>query len=113
MFLAGMRKNNSSKAQSKPKPKPKSSAPSLVGGKPVAVAAGAENVATDAKSPVKRIGAAEFFRLTRAEIGRITWPTRKETTMTTVMVFVMVTILSLFFFLVDQILSYGIKVLLG
>jgi preprotein translocase subunit SecE len=43
----------------------------------------------------------------------ITWPTRKETTMTTVMVFVMVAILSLFFFLVDQILSYGIKVLLG
>jgi preprotein translocase subunit SecE len=56
---------------------------------------------------------AEFFRLTRSEIGRITWPTRKETTMTTVMVFVMVAILSLFFFLVDQILSYGIKVLLG
>jgi preprotein translocase subunit SecE len=108
-----MRKNNSSKAQSKPKPKGKISANPLAGAKPLAVAAGVNDAAGGDKSHTKKIGVAEFFRLTRSEIGRITWPTRKETTMTTVMVFVMVAILSLFFFLVDQILSYGIKVLLG
>ena len=108
-----MRKNNSSKAQSKPKPKAKISANPLAGAKALAVAAGDPDASGGDKSHAKKIGAAEFFRLTRAEIGCITWPSRKETTMTTVMVFVMVTILSLFFFLVDQILSYGIKVLLG
>ena len=104
-----MRKNNSSKTQPKAKPKPKpQGTPKLapVGG--ALEAAGASD-----KQTSKKIGAAEFLRLTRAEIGRITWPTRKETTMTTVMVFVMVAILSLFFFLVDQILSYAIKALLG
>ena len=65
------------------------------------------------KVSAKRIGAVEFFRVTKAELGRITWPTRKETTATTIMVFILVAILSIFFFLVDQILSYGIKVLLG
>ena len=108
-----MRKNNSSKAQSKPKPKGKISANPLAGPKALAVAAGGSDATGGDKNHTKKIGVAEFFRLTRAEIGRITWPSRKETTMTTVMVFVMVAILSLFFFLVDQILSYGIKVLLG
>ncbi len=111
--LAGMRKNNSSKAQSKPKPKVKPSGGAATVGKAISVTTGHDDATGADKHAPKRVGVADFFRLTRSEIGRITWPTRKETTMTTVMVFVMVTILSLFFFLVDQILSYGIKVLLG
>ncbi|MFM7622562.1 MAG: preprotein translocase subunit SecE [Alphaproteobacteria bacterium] len=107
-----MRKNNSPKAPSKPKPKAKMAGHTAITTKSPAATAGEDGAVAD-KSTHKKVGAAEFFRLTRAEIGRITWPSRKETTMTTVMVFVMVTILSLFFFLVDQILSYGIKVLLG
>ena len=40
----------------------------------------------------------------RAEGQKVTWPTRKETTVTTIMVFVMVFIASIFFLLADQVM---------
>jgi len=43
----------------------------------------------------------EFFRQVRQEVSRVTWPTRKETMITTAMVFVMVIVAAVFFFLVD------------
>ncbi len=43
----------------------------------------------------------------------MTWPTRKETGVTTAMVFVMVFIAALFFFVIDQILSNGVRLILG
>ncbi len=55
----------------------------------------------------------EFVRQVRQEVSKVTWPTRKETTVTTMMVFVMVFMLALFFFLVDQVLSWGVKLILG
>ncbi len=55
----------------------------------------------------------EFVRQVRQEVSKVTWPTRKETTVTTMMVFVMVFLLALFFFLVDQVLSWGVKLILG
>ena len=56
---------------------------------------------------------AEFIQQVRQEMSRVTWPTRKETTVTTAMVFVMVFIAAAFFFIVDQVLSYGVRVLFG
>jgi preprotein translocase subunit SecE len=56
---------------------------------------------------------AEFVQQVRQEAARVTWPTRKETTVTTAMVFVMVFIAAAFFFVVDQMLSYGVRVLFG
>ena len=56
---------------------------------------------------------AEFFRQVRQEVSRVTWPTRKETGVTTAMVFVMVFVAALFFFVVDQILSQGVRFILG
>jgi preprotein translocase subunit SecE len=55
----------------------------------------------------------EFFRQVRQEVSRVTWPTRKETGVTTAMVFVMVFIAAIFFFVVDQILSHGVRLILG
>ncbi len=55
----------------------------------------------------------EFFRQVRQEVSKVTWPTRRETTTSTIMVFVMVTFMALFFFLVDQVLSLGIRGILG
>ena len=55
----------------------------------------------------------EFLRQVRQEVGRVTWPTRKETTVTTIMVFAMVFVAALFFFLVDQILAQGVRLVLG
>ncbi len=56
---------------------------------------------------------AEFIQQVRQELTRVTWPTRKETMVTTAMVFVMVFIAAIFFFVVDQVLSYGVRVLFG
>jgi preprotein translocase subunit SecE len=60
-----------------------------------------------------KTNAAEFVQQVRQELTRVTWPTRKETTVTTAMVFVMVFIAAIFFFVVDQVLSYGVRVLFG
>ena len=43
----------------------------------------------------------------------MTWPTRKETSVTTAMVFVMVLVAAVFFFAVDQILSQGVRFFLS
>ena len=55
----------------------------------------------------------EFLRQARQEIGRVTWPTRKETTISTIMVLIMVIIMAIFFFLIDQVLSIGVRAILG
>ncbi|MCG8505826.1 MAG: preprotein translocase subunit SecE [Sphingomonadales bacterium] len=60
-----------------------------------------------------KTGPAEFVREVRQEVSKVTWPTRKETWLTGLMVFVMVALASVFFVLVDQVLSFGIKWILG
>ena len=57
--------------------------------------------------------ATEFVQQVRQELARVTWPTRKETMVTTAMVFVMVFIAAAFFFMVDQVLSYGVRLVFG
>ena len=60
-----------------------------------------------------KISPFQFFRQVRQETTKVTWPTRKETVISTVMVFIMVIIAALFFFAVDQLLSAGIKLVFG
>jgi preprotein translocase subunit SecE len=55
----------------------------------------------------------KFFKEVRQETSKVTWPTRKETIITTVMVFIMVLLLSIFFLGVDQLLSFLVKLVLG
>jgi preprotein translocase subunit SecE len=55
----------------------------------------------------------EFIQQVRSETAKVTWPTRKETGITTVMVFVMVIIAALFFLAADQILSWVVTLVLG
>ena len=55
----------------------------------------------------------EFIQQVRREASKVTWPTRKETAITTLMVFIMVFCAAIFFLLVDQILSFGVKLVLG
>jgi len=56
---------------------------------------------------------AEFAREVRREVAKVTWPTRKETLVTTAMVFVMVILAAIFFLVVDQIISFLVQTLLG
>jgi preprotein translocase subunit SecE len=60
-----------------------------------------------------RTSIAEFVQQVRQESNRITWPTRKETLVTTGMVFLMVFVAAIFFFVVDQTLSQGVRLLFG
>jgi len=60
-----------------------------------------------------KVSPGEFVRQVRQEVAKVTWPTRKETTVTTAMVFIMVFLAAVFFFLVDQILSWGVRIVLG
>src|ERR1700733_11980456 len=55
----------------------------------------------------------KFLQEVRAEGEKVTWPTRKETTITTIMVFVMVFVASLFFLAADQITRLGVVFLRG
>jgi preprotein translocase subunit SecE len=55
----------------------------------------------------------QFIQEVRQEGAKVTWPTRKETTISTVMVFVMVILASLFFFVVDWFMASGVKLIFG
>jgi len=55
----------------------------------------------------------KFLQEVRAEAAKVTWPTRKETTVTTMMVFVMVFIAAIFFLLADQAMRLAVSFLLG
>ena len=55
----------------------------------------------------------EFLRQVRQEVGRVTWPSRRETTVTTAMVFAMVIAAAIFFFLVDLGLGHLVRLVLG
>jgi preprotein translocase subunit SecE len=56
---------------------------------------------------------AQFIREVRQEASKVTWPTRKETGITTAMVFIMVVLAALFFFLVDTIVAKLVQLVLG
>ena len=55
----------------------------------------------------------KFVQEVRAETSKVTWPTRNETLVTTVMVFILVFLSSVFFFVADQILNWIVSFLLG
>jgi preprotein translocase subunit SecE len=54
-----------------------------------------------------------FLQQVRTEVSKVTWPTRKETVITTIMVLVMVVMAALFFLVADQVLSFLVTVVLG
>ena len=54
-----------------------------------------------------------FVQQVRDEVAKVTWPTRNETAITTAMVFVMATIAAIFFLIADQLMGWGIGLILG
>jgi len=55
----------------------------------------------------------QFVKQVRQEVAKVTWPSRKETSVSTMMVFIMVVIAALFFLLVDQVFASVVKLLFG
>ena len=60
-----------------------------------------------------KLNPGQYIREIRREISKVTWPSRKETTVSTGMVFLMVFLAAMFFFLVDQVISNVVKLILS
>jgi preprotein translocase subunit SecE len=61
----------------------------------------------------KRVSPFRFVQEVREETRKVTWPSRKETLITTAMVFVMVAIASIFFLIADQVIRVVVTFVLG
>lgn len=61
----------------------------------------------------KKTGPVDFVKQVKSESKKVTWPSRKETTISTIMVFIMVTIAAIFLFLTDQTVATIIRWILG
>jgi preprotein translocase subunit SecE len=64
-------------------------------------------------APVRRGNPVTFFAEVRREASKVTWPSWKETYLTTIMVFIMVFLSMTFFALTDYVLGIGLNLLLG
>ncbi len=56
-----------------------------------------------------KTGPAEYIRQVRSEMKKITWPSRKETTVSTIAVFIMVVIAAIFLYMSDQVIAYLVR----
>ena len=86
-------------------PPPSRPRPAVAG----ATSAGSVAARAEAHVPKKRTSPMQFLREVRAEGRKITWPSRRETWITTVMVLIMVVIAGIFFLIVDEVLSRAIE----
>ena len=62
---------------------------------------------------MSKVNPAQFVRQLRQEVAKVSWPSRKETGIGTLMVFIMVFLAAIFFFVVDLGLSWGVQLILG
>jgi preprotein translocase subunit SecE len=65
------------------------------------------------ENPIMAFSPFKFLQEVRAETEKVTWPTRRETAITTAMVFVMVAVSSIFFLLADQAIRLMITTILS
>ena len=56
---------------------------------------------------------AKFLREVRLEVSKVTWPSRRETLITTGLVFALSALAAVFFFLTDQIIGVGVRAVFG
>ena len=71
------------------------------------------NEQTITTSTKPKTGLVEFFRETRREIAKVTWPTRREITVTTTLIVVFALLVGVFFLMVDTALGYIVSKILG
>ena len=54
-----------------------------------------------------------FVQQVRSEVSKVSWPSRREVVVTSIMVFLMATVTATFFFLVDWLIRLGLQAVLG
>lgn len=62
---------------------------------------------------MSKTGPVEYVRQVKSETKKVTWPSRQETTVSMIAVFVMVFFASLFLYFADQIIAYVIRLIMG
>ena len=87
-----------------PGKRPSIAAKAQASAKAMAAPAG-QTVAVDTPAPKKKTSIPQFFQQVQAEGRKIVWPSRKETWITSVMVFIMVALATVFFWIVDFVLA--------
>ena len=55
----------------------------------------------------------KFAREVRAEVAKVTWPTRRDTTVATSLVLAMTVLVAVFFLVFDQAIGFGVRALFG
>ncbi len=63
--------------------------------------------------PLAKVNPVQYLRDVRQEVSRVTWPTRKETLITTGLVLALSALAAVFFLVVDQIIQLGMSALFG
>lgn len=58
-------------------------------------------------------GPVQYLKEVKQEAQKVTWPSRKETIASTIAVFIMVVLASLFLYVSDQVLAYLVSIVLG
>ncbi len=59
------------------------------------------------------VNPAKFVREVRSEVAKVTWPSRKETLVTTGLVLAMAAMATVLFFIADQVIGIGVRMLFG
>jgi preprotein translocase subunit SecE len=72
-----------------------------------------QHLSTTGRDQTMAFSPFKFLQEVRSETAKVTWPTRRETTITTIMVFVMVALASVFFFAADQVIRILVTFVLG
>lgn len=55
----------------------------------------------------------DYIRQVKAEMKKVTWPSRQETTVSLIAVFIMVTLAAIFLYLADQVIAFLIRLIMG
>lgn len=102
-----------SKHRRKPKTGTQESTPSMEVSEAVESASTSGAAGRDEKPKKSKVSTVQFFRQVRDEAQKITWTSRSETLVSSIMVLIMVAIASIFFFMVDQVLRFVVPFILG
>lgn len=70
-------------------------------------------MANEVAEPKKSFNLITYLKNVRGELGKISWPSRRETTVSTVMVFIMAAFMAVFLFVTDQVVAFLIRLILG
>ncbi len=60
-----------------------------------------------------KVSPLEYIRQVRMEMQKVTWPSRKETTASTIAVFIMVFLAAVFLYVADQVMAFVVRLILG